>query len=429
MINESLPTIVVVGAGFGGMKVASELRKTQARVILLSKRNYHLFQPLLYQVATAGLSQAEIAHPVRAILRGQRNLEFRLAEVTGADLASCKLFTSAGEILYDYVVFAIGSEVNYFGLETVEENGFVLKDLDDATAIRNHLLSMFELAMEEPDAEKRRELHTFVVAGGGPTGVESSGAISELIRLALIRDYSKLNINEIRVLLLEATTDLLIGFPEKLRKAAAETLWHKHVEVRFGAAVTEFDGRRVVLKSGEVIPARTLIWAAGAKAEKLAENLDLPKARNNRLSVDPTLRVPGYQNVFVIGDAAYLEEDGRPLPMMAPVAIQQGKLAARNIRHIMAGESPEKFCYKDPGSLATIGRNEAVARIGRLTFSGFLAWLIWLLVHIYWLIGFRNRLLVLINWAWDYIFYERAALLIEPEKEKESILFSEKEPF
>src|SRR5881296_729537 len=301
------PTVVIVGAGFGGLRAARALRKAPVDVVLLDRHNYHLFQPLLYQVATAGLEPEQIARPVRAVLRGQKNFEFRMVEVTGLDAQTRQLMTADGPVGYDYLILAVGGETNYFGLESIPRLGFGLKDVPDAIRIRNHVLRQFERAMLEQDAERRRALLTFVVVGGGPTGVEMAGALSELIRLVLVKDYPRLNIEDVRVLLLEATDQVLAGMPPRLRKAAAETLWRKHVEVRFGAAVADYDGDRVLLKGGEVIPARSLIWAAGAKAVALTARLGLPTSRQGRVPVGPTLQVPGHPEISVIGDAAYLE--------------------------------------------------------------------------------------------------------------------------
>jgi len=406
------PTVVIVGAGFGGLRVARALRRSPVQVILLDRNNYHLFQPLLYQVATAGLEPEQIAKPVRAILRGQRNFDFRMVEVTGADLAARRLETSAGPIPYDYLVLAPGGETNFFGLDAVARHGLGLKDIGDAVSIRNHVLTCFEQAMLEPDPERRRARLTFVVVGGGPTGVEMAGALSELIQLVLVKDYPRLNIKDVRVLLLEATDRLLGTMPERLREAAGRTLWRKHIEVRFGATVADFDGVRVRLKSGEIVPAHTVIWAAGVKAATLNTRLGLPAGRQGRIVVAPTLQVPDHPEVYVVGDAAYLEVDGAPLPMVAPVALQMAQTVARNIARATRGAPPEPFRYRDPGTLATIGRNAAVAHIYGLQFTGFPAWVMWLVVHIIQLIGFRNKLFVLLNWAWDYFFYERAVRLI-----------------
>lgn len=415
MNEKKVPHVVIIGAGFGGLRAAQALARRPVHVTLIDRNNYHLFQPLLYQVATSTLAPDEIAYPVRATLRGRQNLKFLLAEVQSVDLLNRCVHTRNGAVRYDYLILAAGGETNYFGIDQVRERGFGLKDLDDATAIRNHLLRQFELAVVEPDQQKRRAMLTFVVVGGGPTGVESAGAISELICTVLHKDYPGLDLKDVRVILLEAMDRLLTNLPETLSQSTLEALRRKHVEVQLGAQVAGYDGERVLLKDGQEIPARTLIWAAGVRASSLADTLGVEQDRLRRVRVAPTLQVPEYPEVFVIGDLASLDgPDGKPLPMVAPVAIQQARTAAENILRLLEGKEPEAFTYRDPGVMATIGRNQAVAWIGRWKVRGYLAWLMWLVVHIYQLIGFRNRLAVLIDWAWSYIFYERAARLIGP---------------
>ena len=403
---------MVVGAGFGGLRAARALRRAAVDVILVDRNNYHLFQPLLYQVATAGLEPEEIAKPVRAILRRQKNLEFRLLEVTGIDFAARRVLTTGLPIAYDYLIVAVGARTSYFGMADVERHGFSLKDIPDAVRLRNQVLECFERGMLEPDPERRRALLTFIVVGGGPTGVEMAGALSELVRLVLVKDYPRLNLKDVRILLLEAGDRLLAAMPPRLSEAAARTLWRKHVEVRHGATVAGYDGACARLKSGEIIPAHTLVWAAGVQVADLAGRLGLPTGRLGRVRVEPTLQLAAHPEVFMVGDAAYLEANQIPLPMMAPPAMQMGQTAATSIGRLLAGKSAIPFRYRDPGTLATIGRNSAVARIHGISFTGFPAWVVWLVVHILQLIGFRNRLFVLINWAWDYFFYDRAVRLI-----------------
>jgi NADH:quinone reductase (non-electrogenic) len=412
---EDKPTVVIVGAGFGGLRAARRLRGNDVRVILIDRHNYHLFQPLLYQVATAGLETEQIAKPVRAILRGQRNLEFRLAQVEGVDLAGRSLRTSAGDIRYDYLILAVGGETDTFGKRGVQHNGLALKGLLDAVAIRNRILCLFERAALETDSARRQALLTLVIVGGGPTGVEMAGALSELVHLVLARDLPSLDLRQVSILLLEAADRLLPGMPAPLAQAAVAMLERKGVRVRLHAMVDDYDGEVVSLQGGERIATRTLIWAAGARAAPLVAKLGLPTKRQGRVAVETTLQLPGAPEAFVIGDAAYLEDAGRPLPMLAPVAMQMGETAADNIRRLLRGEAPVAFRYKDAGSLATVGRNAAIAHVRGLSVRGFLAWVVWLVVHLIQLIGFRNRLLVLVNWAVDYFFYDRAVRLITDE--------------
>ncbi len=413
--NSTLPHVVILGAGFGGLRVAKSLAGESVRVTLVDRNNYHLFQPLLYQVATSMLSADEIAYPVRTTLRGAGNLSFHLGEVKEINLREKYVTTNNDRLPYDYLVLALGGETHYFGLKSVAQFGFGLKDLDDALNIRNHLLQQFEKAIFETDNEKREALLTFVIAGGGPTGVECAGAISELVRIVLKKDYPTLDESDIRVVLLEAGEKLLVSMPAELGEATLQVLEQKkHVEVIFGSTVTNFDGAEVSLKDGTSISANTLIWAAGVRAVGLLDTLGLEQDRLGRLIVAPTLQVPGYPEVFVIGDAASLEgKDGKPLPMIAPVAMQQAGVVAKNLLNSLQGKPCEEFMYRDPGILATIGRNQAVAHLGRWKLHGIVAWLLWVVIHIYQLVGFRNRLAVLLDWAWTYVSYDRAVRLIQ----------------
>jgi len=418
--TQKTPHVVIVGGGFGGLRAAKRLAKAPVRITLLDRNNYHLFQPLLYQVATAGVSPTDVAYPLRSIFRRQKNLEFRLEEVTGIDLVSRTLATTNGSLEYDQLILAVGGETNYFGMESLSANGFGLKRLEDASRIRDHILHLFEQAALVSDPQARQALLTMVVAGGGPTGVEMAGAISELIRLVLAKDFPNQDFSQARVLLLEATDRLLAMLPEKLGQATVKALQKKKVEVRFGATVESYEGQVVRLRGGETIPTHTLIWAAGIRAVTLVDSLGLAQAAQRRIRVEPTLQVPGHAEVYVIGDAAYLaDKSGAPLAMVAPVAMQQGEHAADNILRGLRGQPQTAFQYHDPGTMATIGRNQAVAWLGPLQWQGFFAWLAWLVVHIYQLIGFRNRLLVLINWAWDYFFYDRAVRLITSADKKQ----------
>lgn len=416
METEKLPHIVIVGAGFGGLTAAQKLANAPVQITLIDRHNYHLFQPLLYQVAIAGLVPSQIAYPLRTIFRRQKNLTFQMGEVTSIDFEARYIRTNGSVIAYDYLVLAIGGQTNFFGLEAVEQNGFQLKSIEDATGTRNHLLRIFERASREVDPDRRRALLTFVVVGGGPTGVETAGALAELITHVMAKDYPQMDLKESRVLLLEATGSLMASYPVGLRKATQDLLESKNVEILLNTRLTDYNGQRVALGDGTYIHAHTLIWTAGVRSAELTDRLGVQQASAGRVRVDSTLRLAQHPEVFVIGDAAYVEDKkGQPLPMLATVAQQQAATAAGNLKRILRGESPKPFHYKDPGLLATIGRNAAVARIWGLSFSGFVAWVIWVVLHIFRLIGFRNRLVVLINWAWDYFFYDSQVRLITRE--------------
>ena len=408
------PKIVVVGGGFGGLEAVRQLADKNVDVVLIDRRHYHLFQPLLYQVATAALAPADIASSTRSLLRKQENLEFRMAEVAGVDFAQKTVQTSSGEVTYDYLIVAVGGETNFFGMEDVQAHAFGLKDIDEAIAIRNHILLKFEEAQQEEQVQRRKALLTFAVSGGGATGVECAGALTELIERTLLPDYPALLREEIKVVLVEAGERLLPMVPEALSEAARQALSRKGVEVRLQTAVAGYDGACLTFRDGSAMAAHTMIWASGVKASSLVEQLQVERGRQNRVLITPTLQVPGAEGVFCIGDAAGLQQEGVLLPMVAPVAVQQANLAVENIMRLLRGEPLQTFSYQDKGAMATVGRNFAVAKIGPLQSKGFLTWVFWLLVHLLRLEGNRNRLAVFFNWGLDYWFATRLVRLIRP---------------
>lgn len=416
------PSVVIVGAGFGGLRVAHGLRGTPVDVTVVDQHNYHTFIPLLYQVATAGLEPEEIAQPIRRILRGASNMKFRLGLVVKIDTVRRCVVTDEGDIRYDYLVLAAGSVTNFFGLEALERTASGLRNLDDAEVLRDRVLTAFEAASIESDPNRQRDLMTIVLVGGGPTGVEMAGALAELCRHVLPYDYPQLQVSLSRIVLLEASGTLLMGMDRRMQKNALEKLRDLGVDVRLQATVADADEQGVTLASGERINAGALVWVAGLRASPLAEELPGHKGHGGRLMVDETLRVPDHPEIYSVGDMAHVGlPEVRPLPMLAPVAIQQGDLAAENILRMTQGKPPKRFRYKDRGSMVTIGRSAAVARIYGLRFSGFIAWLIWLTVHLVWLIGFRNRTLVLINWAWNYLTYDRGVRLIRGSRSRQNV--------
>jgi NADH dehydrogenase len=410
--------VIIIGVGFGGINAAQALAGQGLDVLLLDRNNYHLFQPLLYQVATAGLEQEAIAFPVRALIRGWQGVRFQRTEVTGIDLEQRQVQTASGVHNYDYLIVAAGSETNYFGLDRVQQVAYDLKQLQDAAALRSHILSLFERAAHEPDRERRQALLTFVVVGGGPTGVEFAGALAELSRLLLRNDFPELKDAQVRILLAEAADSLLLAMPGRLQEYARRRLEQMGVEVLTGALVVDASQREVRLSDGRTIAAHTLLWSAGVRPAGLAAALDAPKARGGRVIVQPDLSLAGRPEVFVIGDLAYLEQDGKPLPMMAPVAIQMGRYAGQAIVRRERAQELAPFRYFDKGSMATIGRSAAVANAFGVKLWGFPAWVAWLALHLYYLIGFRNRLVVLLNWAYDYFLFERQIRLITHERKE-----------
>jgi len=415
MNTNHLPHIIIIGAGFAGLETARGLANASVRITLIDKNNHHLFQPLLYQVAIAGLLPSQIAQPVRTIFRKQKNLTFQMGEVSAINFDEKYVKLDGSVIAYDYLVIAVGGRTNFFGFDAIEKDGFQLKDLETAVKTRNHLLGMFEQASHEADAGKRKALLTFVIVGGGPTGVETAGALAELISHVMVKDYPRLMLSDAHVILLEAGTSLISSYPDELRKATSRLLKQKNVDVRLNTKLENYNGQQVTLADGSHIDTQTLIWTAGVKATEVVEELSVEKASAGRIRVLPTLQLPQHPETFVIGDAAFLEENGQPLPMISTVAIQQGVITAKNIRRMMDNRALESFHYKDPGLLATIGRNAAVAHIFGISFSGFIAWVIWVFLHIYRIIGFRNRIIIMFNWAWDYLFYDNQVRLITKE--------------
>ncbi len=411
------PHIVIIGSGFGGMAAARELRNASVRITIVDRSNHHLFQPLLYQVATAALSPADIAAPIRRIFRHQSNVAVMLAEATGIDVAAKRVILADGSIDYDTLIVATGATHAYFGHDEWAEHSTGLKSLKDATKIRQRVLMAFEVAEREPEEALRRAWMTFVIVGGGPTGVEMAGTLAEVTRQTLAKDFRHINTASARVILVEASPRVLGAYSEDLSEAARKQLERLGVAVWTGVQVTGIDADGVCIGS-ERVRAHTVVWAAGVAASPIARTLGVPLDRAGRVLVEPELTMPGRDDVYVIGDLAHFEENGRLVPGVAPAAMQQGKHAARNILATIEGKARQPFHYVDKGMLATIGRGAAVARVGPFKASGHIAWLLWLFVHILFLIGFRNRVLVMLQWAWSYATFDRGARLItEPLKE------------
>jgi NADH:ubiquinone reductase (H+-translocating) len=407
------PRVVIIGGGFGGLSAAKALARAPVEIIVIDERNYHLFQPLLYQVATAGLSPADIAEPIRGILAREKNVRVVLDRVTAIDVAGRVVNLQDRSVPFDYLIVATGARHAYFGHDEWENVAPGLKKIDDATRVRRKILIAFEKAENEEDPYERRRLMTFVVVGGGPTGVEMAGAIAELARVALASDFRFIDPAMSRIILLEAGPRLLPAFPERLSEVARRSLTRLGVEVHLNSAVTDCAANGVRL-GNQPIECRTIIWAAGVAASPAAEWLKAEHDQLGRVFVEPDLTLPGHPEVFVIGDTAHARDEfGHPLPGVAPVAKQEGAYAAKIIRARVTGSAlPPPFHYRNYGNLATIGRTAAVADFGFARLTGFIAWIVWCVVHIYFLIGFRNRVAVALNWLWAYVTFQRGARLI-----------------
>jgi NADH dehydrogenase len=418
-VIDAKPRIVVIGAGFGGLWAVRRLVSVGLGVTLIDRNNYHTFFPLLYQVAAAELGPSEIAYPVRSLFRRHPLVEFRRIRVEGIDFDARIVEADGSRLPYDYLVMALGSVPNYFGVEGAERHAFPLRTMDDAVPLRYHVLDCFERAAQMADASRRRALLRFVIVGGGATGVEYAGALAELIYGPLLKDFGSIARDEVDIRLLEGGEKLLAGMPPRLQDYAQVRLERRGVRVHTRSQVVEVAAHSVVTRATGadtgITATHTVVWAAGVQGDPAVGRWGLPVGPAGRVPVESTLRAPGYPEVFVVGDLAYLEADGQPLPQVAQVALQQGSVAAENVARMIGGEEPRDFVYKDLGMLAVIGRNAAVARLWGRSFTGFVAWFLWLIVHIAKLIGFRNRLLVLVNWAWNYVFYRRAVRLILPD--------------
>jgi NADH dehydrogenase len=418
MPTNAAPRVVVIGAGFAGLNAVRALKKAPVDILLIDRNNYHTFTPLLYQVATCGLDPSEIAYPIRSIFRKQDNVRILLGEVKGIDTGNKQIAVQADGTdrreNYDYLVLAAGSVTNFFGKPELERFAFGLKDLADSLMLRNHVLKLFERAAWADDPAEREALTTLVIVGGGPTGLETAGALYELYNFVLNQEYSKQAGLSARVVLVEALDTLLTPYPEKLQRAAKRQLESLGVEVILGQMVNEVAEDHVVLKDGSTIKTYTLVWAAGVTGVSLAETLQMELKRGRRIPVEPALQVIGQPDIYAAGDIAYLEDDnGEPYPQVIPVAQQHGKLAARNIIRRLNGEEQKPFSYSDRGIMATIGRRRAVAYpYYKVQLTGFFAWVTWLGLHLIWLMGFRNRLNVMVNWVWNYLTYDRSVRII-----------------
>ncbi len=403
--------MVVVGAGFAGITAAKGLRRLPVRAVIVDRNNFHTFTPLLYQVASALLDPAEVAHPIRGITRSIRNLEVRLATVTAVDLDSRTVITDVEPLPYDFLILATGSETNYFGIAGLVENANGLKDLDQAMALRNEVLARFEEAAWTSDERRRRNLLTFAVVGGGPTGVEFAGALSELINGPLSRDFPAVQMHETRILLIEAEPHLLTAFDPRLRESARRTLTRRGVEVLLGRQVTGGGTDHLDLAGGDRIDSSTIIWTAGVRAASLGASLGVPLGRGGTVKVTNTLQLPGHPEVFVLGDLACVEQNGQ-LPQLIPPAMQEARHTVANISRLLSGEPAQPFRYADPGMMATIGRNAGIAQVGPIRLDGLAGWLLWLGFHLLQIVTFRAKLIVLVNWAWNYVFYDRPIRLL-----------------
>lgn len=418
--NSNTPRVVVVGGGFSGLKLCKSLTNSNFNVTLINEDNYHQFQPLIYQVASSALEPSTIAFPLRKDLRRASNITFRYASLISVDDKAKKVTTSSGEIQYDYLVMATGTKTNYYGIESIRQNALPMKSITEAIVLRNHILETMERAALEPENET---LRTIIIVGGGATGVEIAGALAEMKRYAIRKEYPELKGRDLRIILIEASGKVLGMMSDRASQKALYALQKLGVDVLLNTTVKDYNDNSVVTANGESIESATLIWVSGVVVEKIDGLRENVYSRGGRIVVDQCNQVVGYKDIFAIGDCSIMptEERTNGDPQLAPVAIQQGELLARNLHKIALGEKPKPFKYKNRGSMATIGRGKAVADIGPLHLSGYMAWLTWLFVHLISILGIKNKIATLLSWSWSYIALDQSLrLIIRPERDKQN---------
>ncbi len=413
-MKKEMKHVVIIGAGFSGLFAAKKFFGKSVKVTLIDKNNYHTFNPLLYQVGAAEIEPDQIAYPVRTVIRGRNNINFLMSEVTEIKFKEKRVITGDSEIGYDYLIIAPGSELNYFGINGAAEHTVKLKKLDEALYLRNHILSLFEKAERCSETDLRKKYLTFVIVGGGPTGVEFAGAFAELVKGPLKKDFPGINQSEIDIRLVDAGKRILSMYSEKSGNYAVKKLTKMGVRVMLEAQVDSIGSDSISFKNGESISSDTILWSAGVKGLQIKNDLGAAERRDSRIAVDNTLRINGFSDVFVCGDLAFIEQDGIPLPMVAPVASQEGEHAAKNVLRLVKGKEALPFRFGDRGSMVTIGRNSAITKLAGFEMRGFLAWILWIFVHIFYLIGFRNKVFVLFSWFIDYLLFERSGRMIIP---------------
>lgn len=406
--------IVIIGAGFAGLFAAKRFFGRDVHVTIIDRNNYHTFNPLLYQVGAAEIEPDQIAYPVRSFIRKRSNIDFLMANVESIRFKKNSVITDRGDVAYDFLIFAPGSSSGYFGIKGAEKNTVALKSLNDALGLRNHILLMFERASMCEDPDERKKCLTFVIVGGGPTGVEFAGAFAEFVNGPLRKDYPHIDSGDVKIYLVDAAAQLLGAYSVKSARYAKSKLEKMNVAVSLNRSVSEVRDGEIILGEGERIKSHTILWTAGVSGISIKSDIRLADRKDQRVSVDEYLRPSGFDNVFICGDLAYLVQDGKPLPMNAPVATQQGIHSAENILRMIGAREVKPFRYKDRGSMVTIGRNSAITRFAGFEFRGFFAWVLWLFVHILYLIGFRNKIFVMISWFRDYMLFERSGKMIIP---------------